>query len=348
MKTGIRTITIRGSQLALILVIMVFYLTGSNLFSQNIRSGASRQSSLEAFLKGDFEKAYREFSELLIIYPKDPLYKYYSGVCLVKLNRDVNEAVSLLRQAQQGAAVVRTVPSDAVFWLGRARQLAGDFKGAQESYSLFTEQAGKKAAKELDVPALIQQCKENTGKASETDQLEIATVRDNIPSSQPEEKRIVTFEGNRKDEIKIIPANETLPVDYDILLSEALDYQYKADSVYRIAEEQKKNLEDLSYRGKTDLRAIIAETESLAASFQKVADKKYAEVQLKMNTASFTGGNIENQNSFLSADTVKTLKQSKSVPEPEIVIRKDTLKIIHDTLKQKEKVYKPSEQINKS
>jgi tetratricopeptide (TPR) repeat protein len=346
-KTEIGTANNSGSYPAFILIMLVFIIAGSNLFSQNIRSGVSRQSSIEAFSRGDYEKAYSEFSGLLIIYPKDPLYKYYSGVCLVKLNRDLKQAVSLLSQAQQGAAVVRTIPSDAEFWLGRARQLAGDFKGAQDSYYLFTEQAGKKTAKELDVPEFIQQCKENMGQESETDQVTTVTLRGNIPSSQPGGKNIIKADGFRKDESKIIPGKETLPVDYDIILSEALDYQYKADSVYRIAEEQKKNLENLSYREKTDLRAIIAETESLAASFQNIADHKYAEALMQMNKAPFTGGNVKKYNDFLSADTVETLKQSKIVPEPEIVVRKDTLNIIPDTLKRKEKAGIPSEQVHK-
>ncbi|MCU0474081.1 MAG: hypothetical protein MUC93_12090 [Bacteroidales bacterium] len=348
MKTRIGETTNRGSHPAFILVILIFYMTGSNLFSQNIQSGASRQSSLEAFSKGDYEKAYDEFSELLIMYPKDPLYKYYSGVCLVKLNRDPKEAVSLLRQAKQGAAVVRTIPSDAVFWLGRARQLSGDFKGALESYNLFTEHAGKKAAKELDVPAFIQQCKENIGQGSETVKVAAASVRENVPSSDPEEKKLLPVYDVRLNENRIIPGNEPLPVDYDKILSEALDYQYKADSVYNIAEEQKKNLEGLVYREKTDLRAIIAKTENLAASFQKIADQKYTEAQTKMNAIPFTEENDKGQSNLLAVDSAITVEQDKSVPETESVIIKDTLKIIPDTLKQKKDVEKPAEQILKN
>jgi len=72
-----------------------------NLFSQSVQTKPTRQSSFEAFSQGNYEKAYTQFRELLITYSKDPLYKYYSGVCLIKLNRDPGEATTLLSEAIQ-------------------------------------------------------------------------------------------------------------------------------------------------------------------------------------------------------------------------------------------------------
>jgi len=346
-KTEIGKVTISGSHPAFNLIILVFIITGSNLFSQNIQSKASRQSSINAFINGDYEKASGEFAELLIIFPKDPLYKYYSGVCLIKLNRNAEEAASLLREAQQGASVVRTIPSDAAFWLGRAQQLSGDFIGALDSYNLFTEKAGRKAAKELDVSDFIRQCKAKMNQTSESGNSAISSPRENEPSSEPVGKIVFQVKGAGNDESKIASGIETLPVDLDILLSEALDYQNKADSVYRIAREQNSRLEKLDYRGKTDLRVKIKETEDLAESFQKIADRKYAEAQTKMNAVPFTGENTINQKNLFSAGSVNNLNDDKVFPEREIVDRKDTFKVIQDTLKKKENVKKLTEQVKK-
>jgi tetratricopeptide (TPR) repeat protein len=150
-------------QIILFLLILVVGSSLNDLFSQKIQTKPTRQSSFEAFSKGNYEQAYNEFRELLLTYSKDPLYKYYSGVCLVKMNRDPDEAVTLLQQALQGAAVVKTLPSDGLFYLGRAQQMSGRFTGAVESYNLYTEQVGKKAAREQGVPEFIQQCNEKKG-----------------------------------------------------------------------------------------------------------------------------------------------------------------------------------------
>ena len=115
------------------------------LFSQNIQTKPTRQSSFEAFSNGNYELAYKQFSELLLTYSKDPLYKYYSGVCLLKLNRKPAEAASLLNEALQSSGQIKTSPSDLLFYLGRALQMSGKFPEAVNSYNLYEKQAGEKS-----------------------------------------------------------------------------------------------------------------------------------------------------------------------------------------------------------
>ena len=278
-----------------IMLLMAFLFSEMNLISQNVPSKPSRQSSLDAFNKGNYEQAYKEFSDLLVLYPKDPLYKYYSGVCLVKLNKDPEKAVTLLQQAQQAASVVRTIPSDALYWLGRAQQLCGNYTEAILSYNVFSEQAGKKTARDLGVPDYIQQCNNRKGQIAKQETPSASTVKKDGPVVDP---------GRYK------PVNEALPSGYDRILSEALDYQFKADSVYKIAEDLKKNLDKLSYSEKTVLRSKITETENLAASFQKLADQKYKEAQSEMDAVSFTKENISARQSVISADSAAMKKQN--------------------------------------
>jgi hypothetical protein len=66
------------------LMILIMMISFPELYSQDKHSKPTRQSALEAFSKDNFEMALAQFSELSITYPKDPLYKYYSGV-LIKL-----------------------------------------------------------------------------------------------------------------------------------------------------------------------------------------------------------------------------------------------------------------------
>ena len=120
-------------QLKITFMLILFALSSfNNIFPQKSQSIPTRQSSIEAFSKGNYEQAYNDFSQLLLKYTKDPVYMYYSGVCLVMLKRDTEKAVTLLQQSLNGASVVRSLPPDALFYLGRAQQLSGKFSEAIE------------------------------------------------------------------------------------------------------------------------------------------------------------------------------------------------------------------------
>jgi tetratricopeptide (TPR) repeat protein len=270
-------------QLILFLIILVAGSSLNNLFSQNILAKPSRQSAMEAFSTGNFEQAYGEFSQLLLIYSKDPLYKYYSGACLVKLNRNPAEAESLLNDALQSAAAVRTLPSDAIFYLGRAQQMGGKFTEAINSYNLFTEQVGKKVSKELNVPDFVQQCNEKKGKVTFSELVPAVAVKDEKKQVDKIETQIVSKETNLKPVETDKSVNKNLPEGYEKILDDALEFQIKADSLYAIAAEQKKQLEKLPPAEKNTLRAKITETETAAATYQKSADQKYSEAQAAMN-----------------------------------------------------------------
>src|SRR5664279_3996895 len=112
-------------RIILFCLLMAIEIPFNNLFPQNVQNKPTRQSSFEAFSQGNYEKAYNEFRELLLTYSKDPLYKYYSGVCLIMLNRDLGEAT--------------------------------------ESYNQYTAKVGKKIAKEMGVPEFLQQCIQKKG-----------------------------------------------------------------------------------------------------------------------------------------------------------------------------------------
>lgn len=274
---------------AYLLLILTLFLPATDLTAQELTSKPSRQSSLEAFSKGNYEQAYLEFSELLDKYPKDPIYKYYSGVCLVKLLREPEKAETLLREAQQGSAIARAIPPDVLFWLGRAQQMSGNFGAAINSYNSYTDLNGRKKSRELGIPDFIQQCERGEGQLTE----EAAAV---IPDNEPDIKKEDDIISREEAKIEIITVKtDTLPGDYDKILAEALEYQHKADSLYRITEEQNKGLDTLSYAERTRIRSEIAEVEKLAASYQDHADEKYDEAQAAMNSKPFTTGLITEQ-----------------------------------------------------
>jgi tetratricopeptide (TPR) repeat protein len=266
----------------------IIILAATPVFSQDSDIKTARQTSIYAFSQGHYEKAYSGFNELLATYPKDPLYKYYSGVCLVKLNRDPERAENLLSDARIGSGVARIVPADAIYWQGRAMQMTGKYMEAVECYNTFMQLSSRKAARELNVSDYIEQCNRKEGELLSSasvspDKVIVTNPEPEIPAEKPVDS-LGTLEltaGNN-----VTPKN-SLPAGYDILLSDAMTFHIKADSLYRIADSLKKSIENLSYREKSELKSKIDFLENSAMALQMNADKKYAEAQASMNVTPF-------------------------------------------------------------
>lgn len=292
----------------LIFCIMVLYV--KTLPAQDQHTKATRQSSLEAFTKGDYQLAYQRYTELLEIYPKDPLYKYYSGVCLVNLGVNPERAVTLLSQAQKDAAVVRTIPPDAMFWLGRAQQMAGMFPDAIESYRTFAERAGKKTAREFGTQEYIKQCEEGKGLVAKTE------IKTGVPPGNETNSSRESVGSQIRpagDQGKRPVVRETLPAGYERLLSEALIYQHKADSVLMIIEKQKMNLINSGTRERSELKAVITRNENVSASYQKLADQKYSEAQNEMNNTMFSDVKSVREDNPVKSPTLSTPVENRKI-----------------------------------
>ena len=309
-------------QIILFCILTVIEIPFNNLISQTIQHKPTRQSSFEAFSQGNYEKAYSEFRELLLTYTKDPLYKYYSGVCLVKLNKNPGEAINLLQQALQGTGELKTLPSDGLFYLGRAQQMSGKYSEATVSYNLYTDKAGKKAAREMGVPELLQQCNQKKGQIADSEIKPPEIIKSSkVDSIKPETKPILKapVKNNAAKETII---KETLPPNYDIIMGEAIDFQFKADSVTSIINEQKRGIDKLSGAEKEAMKVKIAENEKIAASLQSKADQKYREAKTALDPGQ---------------DSVKKIKESNGIVEYKAVVdttRKPAPKIIKVAEKQ--------------
>ena len=283
----------QGQKVLLILLLAVSSVPDA-LFCQNIPVKPTRQSSLEAFAKNNYEQAYTEFKELLLTYSKDPLYRYYSGVCLVKLNRHPQEAESHLKQAIQSSAVVKSLPSDALFYLGRAQQMAGKYTEATGTYNLFIDLVGKKTSKEYNVADYLQQCSEKKGKIAEPEVSPVLEKKAVETISQPTVKVTESKPVEQTDTI----AKKPVPGGFEKILDDALELQVKADSINALASEQKKQLAALPAAEKNNLKTKIAENEAAALSFQKAADQKYNEAQFSINQGPVANTKLETKNTI--------------------------------------------------
>ncbi len=281
MKDSVNSVLKSRQQLAyLVIIILSVYFSGDAI-SQNVNK-PSRQSSIEAFSDGKYEEAYRQFTELLRIYPKDPIYKYYSGACLVHLKRNPESATLLLQEALKGAAAVRSLPSDALFFLGRSQQMAGKFSEAVDSYRKYEEQAGRKVSRDMGVSEFIQQCLNRQGQIIESvaeaksvadPPAAVVTQKDQPDVDEANAKAVTVYTPppvKTPDPIKV-----PLTSGYEKILNEALDLQHKADSLKGLASSIKQNTGNIPSGNAEAYRKRILQVESLAASYQKQADQKF-------------------------------------------------------------------------
>ncbi|MCX6261811.1 MAG: hypothetical protein NTY95_13460 [Bacteroidia bacterium] len=241
------------------IVVSVLLFSFTDLYSQETQHKPSRQAAMDAFSSGDYEKAFREFEILLQVYSRDPLYKYYSGVCLVKMNREPENASEFLREALNGSLDIKSIPDDAWFYLGRSQQMAGRFPDAIDSFNNFEEKAGKKRARDSGVPGYIQECKERRGG----------------PGQKPPAEKNNAEQTPVQPAVKPTPQKQDVPVAYDKVLSEAMKYQVKADSLNALVAEYRKEYDKLPPSQKMAAKSRISEMDSLSAEYQRMADEKF-------------------------------------------------------------------------
>lgn len=248
------------------------------IYSQDMAVRPSMQAAMDSFGRGEYGKALGEF-EALLDANSFALYKYYSGVCLVNLNSDPVRAADYLTEAIEGSSDTGIIPDDAWFYLGRANQLAGRFPAALESYDKFREKAGYKKTRELNVSGYKRECNERKGSLS-VQQTKAATAVVTLPAEKP---AALVVE-------KQPPSKREVPAEYDRVLSEAMKYQVKADSLNTIASDYRKQFGVLVPLQQKAAEDMAAETEALAHNYQRIADEKFGQAGIHP-VEDYPGGN---------------------------------------------------------
>lgn len=247
----LRVINMRTLQTSLLLFFLL-QLSRSPILAQGGVIQPSKTEAEAAWNAGRYESAFDHYNGLLLLYSRDPLYKYYTGACLVQLQRDIPRAAGLLSSAISSSAGVKSIPDDVWFWYGRSLQLNGDFTQASDAYSRFVKTAGKKISQEYEVQRYIDDCSMGLGRM--------------------EHEAQGTEHGAQGTEIKdpeIIP----VPEEYDAKLERAVLLQYKSDSLTRVARGVRKEMESSPPEKKEALKKNAESVEKEAAVMQSEADR---------------------------------------------------------------------------
>jgi hypothetical protein len=101
-----------------------------------------QEEATQLFESGHYSEALPIYKRLVTLFPKDPRYQYYYGICLVQTNNDLIKAIDYLKVASE-----KSVPRDVYFFLGKAYHYQYRFDEALDAYLKF-QQFGERPEKE--------------------------------------------------------------------------------------------------------------------------------------------------------------------------------------------------------
>lgn len=264
-----------------VLILLFFFLSFSNLaFPQDAVTTPSRSQALAAWDKSDYSAAYKQFNGLLLLYSRDPLYKYYTGACLVNLQKDIPRAVTLLESAISSSANIKSVPEDVWFWYGRALHLNGNFDQAAEAYDRFTKLAGKRSAQDYETQKYQQLCNSGQGALPRQEQADARSENvTNTVSGKPA-GQIQPVQVPQQPEKPAATEQEVdIPAEYETDLAMALNLQHTADSLMQLSIERSR---EAAAADPAKRQAITGEVEDLrgrALEMQKQADRIFLKLE---------------------------------------------------------------------
>jgi hypothetical protein len=225
--------------------------------------------AIEHFEKKEYKESLFFINRLLNIYPKDPFFNYYSGVSLTELENNLETAIYQLRLAS-----LKDVPKNVYYYLGKAHHLREEFNEAIKYYERFISFGDRVEVKDLQTERLLEMCRRKTDQADKVGvkplkaQETQVKLDDSVKEADLKDQQSAGSEKPARTEDKLI--------DYNSLLDLALNYQVKADSTRRLADEKRELLEKISNsetRSRTE--KSILEFEKQAFEFQKLADENY-------------------------------------------------------------------------
>jgi hypothetical protein len=113
-----------------------------------------KKQAEKLFEKEVYQEALPMYSQLLSLYPREAVYNYRYGVCLLMSGQDKTGAATYL----EAAAKVKETDADVHFYLGRSYMFMDHFNEALAEFSQFKKTGTSAKQSKLGVDRLIQNC----------------------------------------------------------------------------------------------------------------------------------------------------------------------------------------------
>jgi hypothetical protein len=135
----------REHSFRILLVFLILFSLGLNNSKGQVSDTAKtalKERALKQFESGDFEDALFDYLILMDKFPRDPMYKYYCGVCMVEMNLEYEEAIEMLHFSS-----TRGVPADVYYYLGEAYRRMYNFQKSKQYFLQFDKEASRAMAR---------------------------------------------------------------------------------------------------------------------------------------------------------------------------------------------------------
>ena len=145
-------------RIALVIALWAVLIATGSAQKNNTEQQLVKQAN-ELFDQGEFLQAFPLYSQLVSLYPQDPMYNYKFGACAIYGQPDKSQAIKHLTFA------TRKNVEDPMAWyyLGRAYHLDYRFKDALEAYKAFEQKVDSKIAEKYNTSREIEMCNYGTG-----------------------------------------------------------------------------------------------------------------------------------------------------------------------------------------
>jgi hypothetical protein len=127
----------------------------SNSYSQVKNEDDLKKQAEKNFEDEEYNEAYKQYAQLVSLYPKDPEYNYRLGVCMLFTEPDKKKPYSYFQIALKNP---EQAPKDAKFYLAKTYHVNYKFDEALKLYNEYKKTAPAASAKKLQVDREIQAC----------------------------------------------------------------------------------------------------------------------------------------------------------------------------------------------
>ncbi|HKC67573.1 MAG TPA: hypothetical protein VKG26_05040, partial [Bacteroidia bacterium] len=139
-----------------VILFLFFLFFGTTGYSQFKNEDELKKQAAKYFDDEEYANGFKLYSQLVSNYPKDPIYNYRLGVCMLFTDADKKKAIPFLKTA---AKTAKDNEKEALFYLGKAYHFNYQFDEAINYYTQYKNIASASMIKKLQVDREIQACK---------------------------------------------------------------------------------------------------------------------------------------------------------------------------------------------
>lgn len=136
--------------------LLLFFFSFNYSFAQLKNEAELKKQADKDFENEEYTLAYKLYSQLVSLYPRDPEYNYRLGVCMLYTDADKKKPFSYLKIATSNP---KEAPKDAKFYLAKTYHVNYKFDDAIKLYNEFKQIGSSSSIKKLQVDREIESCK---------------------------------------------------------------------------------------------------------------------------------------------------------------------------------------------